>query len=85
MKHEPNIRPIAALIGDPTRANILAALLDGRALTLSELAVSADVGLPRASVHVAKLEDAELLVSVKQGRNRYVGLSGKLSPTHWRA
>jgi len=77
MKHEPNIAAIAALIGDPARANILAALLDGRALTLSELAISADVGLPTASAHVSKLEDAKLVVSVKQGRNRYARLTGE--------
>jgi DNA-binding transcriptional ArsR family regulator len=76
MKHEPNIAAIAALIGDPARANILAALMDGRALTISELAGSADIGLPTASAHVAKLEEAGLLASLKQGRNRYVRLSG---------
>jgi DNA-binding transcriptional ArsR family regulator len=77
MKHEPNIAAVAALIGDPARANILAALMDGRALTLSELPMSADVGLPTASAHVSKLEDAKLLVSVRQGRNRYVRLTGE--------
>jgi DNA-binding transcriptional ArsR family regulator len=77
MKHEPNIAAVAALIGDPARANILAALMDGRALTLSELAMSADVGLPTTSAHVSKLEDAKLLVSVRQGRNRYVRLTGE--------
>jgi uridine phosphorylase len=33
-----NIAEVAALIGDPTRTNILAALMDGRALTSTELA-----------------------------------------------
>ena len=37
------IAEVAALVGDPTRANILCALLDGRALTASELAYSAGV------------------------------------------
>ena len=77
MKHGPNIAVVAALIGDPARANILAALMDGRALTISELAVSADIGLPTASTHVSKLEEAGLIASLKQGRNRYVRLSGE--------
>lgn len=51
--------------------------MDGRALTVSELADSVDVGLPTASAHVNKLEQAGLLVSVRQGRNRYVRLSGE--------
>jgi DNA-binding transcriptional ArsR family regulator len=76
MKHEPNISVVAALIGDPARANILAALMDGRALTISELAVSADIGLPTASAHVSKLEEAGLIACIRQGRNRYVRLSG---------
>ncbi|WP_315826453.1 MULTISPECIES: winged helix-turn-helix domain-containing protein [unclassified Bradyrhizobium] len=77
MRDGPNFAAIAALIGDPARANILSALMDGRALTVSELARSADIGLPTASAHVSKLERAELLVSVRQGRNRYVRLSGE--------
>ncbi|CCE03959.1 winged helix-turn-helix domain-containing protein [Bradyrhizobium sp. STM 3809] len=77
MKDGPNFAAIAALIGDPARANILSALMDGRALTVSELARSASIGLPTASAHVTKLERAALLVSVRQGRHRYVRLSGE--------
>ena len=77
MRDGPNFAAIAALIGDPARANILSALMDGRALTVSELARSASIGLPTASAHVSKLEQAELLVSVRQGRHRYVRLSGE--------
>jgi DNA-binding transcriptional ArsR family regulator len=77
MRDGPNFAAVAALIGDPARANILAALMDGRALTVSELARSANIGLPTASAHVNKLEQADLLVSVRQGRNRYVRLSGE--------
>ncbi|WP_315782808.1 MULTISPECIES: winged helix-turn-helix domain-containing protein [unclassified Bradyrhizobium] len=77
MKDGPHIAAIAALIGDPARANILSALMDGRALTISELARSANVGLPTASTHISKLEAAGLLLSIKQGRHRYVRLSGE--------
>jgi len=34
---------IAALVGDPGRSNMLAALLSGRALTATELAAAAGV------------------------------------------
>ena len=30
MRHGPDIAPIAALVGDPARANMLAALMGGR-------------------------------------------------------
>src|SRR5579863_7793947 len=43
MKDGPAIAPIAALAGDPARANMLAALAGGKALTASELANEAGV------------------------------------------
>ena len=76
MKDGPVIARVAALIGDPARANMLMALMDGRALTVSELAGAAGVGLPTASGHLAKLDQAGLLVAEKQGRHRYFRLSG---------
>ena len=54
-----NIAEIAALIGDPARTNILAALMDGRALTATELAYVARVSPQTASGHLAKLAIAE--------------------------
>ncbi|MGC1486569.1 MAG: winged helix-turn-helix domain-containing protein, partial [Albidovulum sp.] len=56
MTEGPDIAHVAALIGDPGRANILVALMRGQALTASELAGEAGVGLPTASVHLARLE-----------------------------
>ena len=55
------IAEVAALVGDPTRANILCALLDGRALTASELAYSAGVSPQTTSGHLAKLTNGKLL------------------------
>jgi DNA-binding transcriptional ArsR family regulator len=75
MKEGPDIARIAALIGDPARANILTALMDGRALTASELAEEAGVTLPTTSGHLAKLSDAELLQHRKQGRHKYFQLA----------
>ena len=77
MKDGPNVAPVAALIGDPARANMLAALMDGRALTASELAEVAAVTPPTASAHLSKLKAAGLLSSLRQGRNRYYRLSGE--------
>lgn len=76
MKDGPNIAGIAALIGDPARANMLSALMDGRALTVSELAQAAGVALPTASGHLSRLEAGGLLTAEKQGRHRYLRLSG---------
>jgi DNA-binding transcriptional ArsR family regulator len=75
MKDGPVIASVAALLGDPARANMLTALMDGRALTVSELAGAAGVSLPTASGHLAKLDAAGLLVAEKQGRHRYFRLS----------
>ncbi|MCI1001952.1 MULTISPECIES: ArsR/SmtB family transcription factor [Brucella/Ochrobactrum group] len=76
MKDGPIIASVAALLGDPARANMLTALMDGRALTVSELASAAGVTLQTASGHLAKLDAANLLIAEKQGRHRYFRLSG---------
>ncbi|MEH3147743.1 MAG: helix-turn-helix transcriptional regulator [Methylobacterium frigidaeris] len=62
---------IAALMGDPARAGMLEALLDGRALTAAELARAAGVTPQTASSHLAKLSGAGLLAVERQGRHRY--------------
>ena len=69
---------IAALLGDPARANILTALMDGRALTAKELAFAAHVSPQTASGHFARLTDANLLTVEKQGRHRYFRLASPL-------
>src|ERR1700709_2646948 len=61
----------AALVGDPARANILAALMDGRALSATELPRVAGVTAQTASGHLARLCEAGLLAVERQGRHRY--------------
>jgi DNA-binding transcriptional ArsR family regulator len=61
----------AALVGDPARANMLAALMDGRALTAKELAHAAGIAPQTASGHLARLTQAGLLAMERQGRHRY--------------
>ncbi|HEY5290092.1 MAG TPA: helix-turn-helix transcriptional regulator [Caulobacteraceae bacterium] len=75
MNDGPLIAQVAALIGDPGRANMLIALLDGRALTASELGYAAGVAAPTASGHLGKLTDARLLAVERQGRHRYFRLA----------
>jgi DNA-binding transcriptional ArsR family regulator len=75
MKAGPDIAMVASLVGDPARANILTALMTGRALTASELAHQAGVTPQTASSHLAKLEAGGLIEPEKQGRHRYYRLS----------
>jgi DNA-binding transcriptional ArsR family regulator len=76
MKDGPDIARLGSLIGDPARANMLVALMSGKALTVSELANEAGVRLPTASTHLAKLEAGGLIGRRKQGRHRYFSLAG---------
>ena len=76
MKEGPDIARIAALIGDPARANILGALMSGKALTATELAHEAGVTVQTASAHLAKLEAGGLTTARKSGRHKYISLSG---------
>jgi DNA-binding transcriptional ArsR family regulator len=75
MKAGPDIAMVASLVGDPARANMLTALLNGRALTASELAQEAGITPQTASSHLAKLETGGLVEQEKQGRHRYFRLS----------
>lgn len=75
MKEGPDIAQIGALVGDPARANMLSALMGGKALTASELARAAGITQQTASAHLAKLEAGGLLVQHKQGRHRYFALA----------
>ncbi|MGC1487655.1 MAG: winged helix-turn-helix domain-containing protein [Albidovulum sp.] len=75
MTEGPNIAHVAALIGDPGRANILVALMRGQALTASELAGEAGVGLPTASAHLARLEAGGLITPRREGRYKYFTLA----------
>ena len=50
-----DLAEVGALVGDPARANILSALIDGRALTPTELANIAGVPPETTSGHLARL------------------------------
>lgn len=61
----------ASLIGEPARAQMLAALMGGKALTASELAGVAGITAQTASSHLRQLEAGHLVTLRAQGRHRY--------------
>ncbi|WP_018388692.1 helix-turn-helix transcriptional regulator [Ancylobacter sp. FA202] len=71
------IAEIAALLGDPARANMLLALMGGPALTAGELARHAGVSAPTTSGHLAKLAAAGVVAARAQGRHRYYRLASR--------
>jgi DNA-binding transcriptional ArsR family regulator len=62
---------LAAALGDATRCRMLAALMDGRALTAGELAIEGDVSASTASSHLSRLREAGIVELARQGRHRY--------------
>src|SRR5258706_2764955 len=75
---QPSIAEVAALVGNPARANVLLALLDGGELTAGELAYAAGVSPRTTSGHLATLTEARLLTLAKQGRHSYYRLASPL-------
>ncbi|HXA36156.1 MAG TPA: winged helix-turn-helix domain-containing protein [Steroidobacteraceae bacterium] len=75
MKDGPNIARIAALLGDPARADVLTALMSDTALTATELAAIAGVTKQTMSAHLSKLLAASLIAVDRQGRHRYFRLA----------
>jgi DNA-binding transcriptional ArsR family regulator len=77
MDQSPPISRIGALIGDRARAEMLAALMDGRALTAKELAFAGGITPQTASEHLHKLVRDKILKSTTQGRFRYFRLASQ--------
>jgi DNA-binding transcriptional ArsR family regulator len=69
--YDVDLAAVGALIGNPSRAAMLDALMTGRALTATELARVADVSPATASEHLARLRGGGLVEVVSQGRHRY--------------
>jgi DNA-binding transcriptional ArsR family regulator len=70
-----DIAPVAALFADPTRARIVAALVDGRALPASVIAQESGVAASTASEHLARLVAGGVLRVEPSGRHRYYRLA----------
>ena len=71
MNGDADIWVPAGLMGDPTRARLLIALVDGRALPTSRLAQEAGVAASTCSEHLAKLLAADMVEVEAHGRHRY--------------
>lgn len=65
---------LAALLADRRRAAMLLALMDGRALTATELAAESKIAASTASGHLSRLVAGGIVDTVKQGRHRYFRL-----------
>lgn len=74
---EPAVSQVAALIAEPARAAILAALVDGRELPASELAYRAGVAANAASAHFSRLLAGGLVRVRAEGRRRFFRLAGE--------
>lgn len=82
MELAPDVARIAQLIGEPVRAAMLVALVDGRARPAGELALLGNVAPQTASFHLRKLMDASLLAVERQGKHSYYRLaSGTVAST----
>jgi DNA-binding transcriptional ArsR family regulator len=66
-----SIAEVGTLVGEPARAAMLQALMDGRALTATELAGVAGVTPQTASFHLGRLCESGLVSVLSQGRHRY--------------
>src|SRR5580700_72578 len=75
MELGPDVALIAGLIGEPARAAILVALVDGRALPAGELAFIGNVAPQTASFHLRKLMEASLIAVEKRGKHSYYRLA----------
>jgi len=73
---DPDIAAIAAAIGQPARASMLSALLCDASLSVSELARRGNVSPATASLHLARLTDAGLVVGQRSGRTHRYRLAG---------
>lgn len=75
MSAAANMVEVAALVGDTTRATMLAALMGGQSLTATELAYLARVSRATASGHLAKLGRVNLVAVTSKRRFRYYRLA----------
>jgi DNA-binding transcriptional ArsR family regulator len=74
MTGDVDLSAVGALLAEPARCRILLALIDGRALPASALALEAHVARSTASGHLARLVDAGWLTVEQHGRHRYYRL-----------
>lgn len=74
---DADIAGVAVLFGEPSRARILTALADGRALPASVLASETGLSAAATSAHLSKLRNAGLVDMEPSGRYRYYRLASR--------
>jgi DNA-binding transcriptional ArsR family regulator len=62
---------IAARLADRSRMAMVVSLMDGQARTSTDLGLAVNVSAPSASMHLAKLVQAGILIATENGRNKY--------------
>jgi DNA-binding transcriptional ArsR family regulator len=67
---------VEELIGEPARAAILIALLDGKSRTAGELGLTAKISAQSARAHLSKLVDGGLLTMHRSNRHRFYSMAG---------
>ena len=72
---DADIAAVATLFADRTRARVLIALADGRALPASTLAAEAGVSAQAVSAQLGRLARAGLLIAERSGRHRFYRLA----------
>lgn len=72
---DADIATVAALLADRTRATVLMALLDGRALPAGELARATGVAPSTASAHLSRLVQSGFVAVEPWGKHRYYRIS----------
>jgi DNA-binding transcriptional ArsR family regulator len=76
MSGDADIAAVAELLADSSRARMLQALADGRALPASRLAAEAGIAASTSSGHLGRLVGAGMLAVEPHGRHRYYRLAG---------
>jgi DNA-binding transcriptional ArsR family regulator len=74
---EPDLARIAATVGDARRIQMLALLMEGRALTAKEMALGAGVEPATATAHLKRLLEDGLVESTAQGRHKYFRIASE--------
>ena len=67
MSEGPHLAVLGSIVGDPSRASMLGALMGGMALTAQELAHEAGIAPSTASSHLGLLVDRGLLAVLSLG------------------
>ncbi len=74
---EPIVADLAKLLSHPARVSIVMALMSGREMTATNLALEADITAQTASSHLDKLVRGKVLSVRKSGQYRYFRISGR--------